>query len=105
MKKRVLLKLLLMLVAIFFAYILFVIYITSGDTKHYEEDCSPYIALLADAYNENGAYPSTLEGNESKVTLEECGYQLLDDGNFSFYFSEGLGVGGYNSADGQWWHD
>ena len=109
MKKRFLLKLLLTLIAIFFGYILFILYIIGGDTKDYEKACSPYIPVLGQYHQRHGVYPSILERKQSKMdfnlSLEECGYQLLDDGNFSFYFSEGLGVGGYNSANGQWWHD
>jgi hypothetical protein len=105
MKKGFLLKLLLTLVSIFFGYILFILYITSGDTKHYEEECASFVPPLESYRKEHGSYPSNLELKDSITTLEECGYQVLEDGTFRFYFSEGLGVGGYSSVDGQWWHD
>ena len=107
--KKLLLKLLLFLVLLFFTYIVFMLYIISGDTKEYKKQCSKYIPILEKIHKETGSYPKTLEIEQSKLnipySLEKCGYVVLKNGEFKFYFSEGISIGGYESKDNIWWED
>jgi hypothetical protein len=108
--KKLLLPLLTFVLFAFFAYAVFIIYITSGDTKNYESICSKYIKPLNNYKQTHSNYPTLNEAKKLNLhfeySLEECSYRTNDSKDeFNFYVSEGISVAGYDSKENKWWHD
>ena len=82
----------------------------SDGFRDYKPYCSHFIPLVDAYYLANHRYPDTLavidDKRMSNIRYEahKCGYQS-DKKSYSFYFSEGMTLYGYNSVSKKWWQD
>ena len=111
MKKNLLLKVLLWLVFIFFVSITSIGYFFTDGYRNYKDYCSEFIPNLEYYYKEHHEYPKTLlqlqggkTGFNFRYSTNDCGYSASKD-SYTFFYSEGFGVGGYDSKTNRWWVD
>ena len=112
MKKKLLLKILLFLIFIFFAYLLTVFYFVTDGFRDYKGYCSQFIPALEFYYEQHQRYPKNIlelaggkTGFNFRYNPDECGYKPVEKG-YIFYLSDGyLGIWGYESWTNKWWYD
>ncbi|CAA6815792.1 MAG: Unknown protein [uncultured Sulfurovum sp.] len=111
MKKNLLLKIIFALILSFVSYITFINYFISDGFRNYKSYCSQFIIDLEYYREKHHKYPQNLlelaggkTGFNFRYNPKDCGYQSSEEA-YTFYYSEGLGVGGYDSKTKEWWRD
>ncbi len=108
--KKYFLELLLWLGVVFFIFEIGVFYLLSDGFRDYKPYCSHFIPLIDNYYLQNHKYPNSLSVVDDKLIYniryspKGCGY-TYDKDSYSFYFSEGMTLYGYDSITKKWWQD
>ena len=104
MKK--LFKLTAILILLFVALLILMIYITSNGVRDQEEYCEKFIADLDYYYAKNKQYPKTLMafGNKDQYSGNRCGYKVVNKG-YIFSVTYSLSFRNYESWKKAWRND
>jgi len=104
MKK--LFKLTAILILLFVALLILMIYITSNGVRDQEEYCEKFIADLDYYYAKNKQYPKTLMafGNKDQYSGNRCGYKVVKKG-YIFSVTYSLSFRNYESWRKAWRYD
>ncbi|HIP11582.1 MAG TPA: hypothetical protein EYG73_02575 [Arcobacter sp.] len=108
MKK--LFKLIAILILLFVALLMLMIYITGNGVRDQEEYCEKFIADLDYYYAKNKQYPKTLMAFGGKANFNfrysgnRCNYEVVKKG-YIFSISDGLSFRNYESWEKAWRND